>query len=87
MDSRTPAVMIVRARRGVVRESQRLCHIVPVPAPGTAAVQALTAYCGELIHPGESELMGAPAGMPCLACLTRAPVPGLPAPAPKAVRE
>jgi hypothetical protein len=42
---------------------------------------ALTAYCGELIHRGEAELLDQPSGMPCVGCLFRVPSPrgeGLP---------
>ncbi|MGW4210152.1 hypothetical protein ACWEIJ_19335 [Lentzea sp. NPDC004789] len=36
---------------------------------------ALTAYCGELIHRGEAELLTQPSGMPCVGCLFRVPMP------------
>ena len=36
---------------------------------------ALTAYCGELIHSGEAELLEQPSGMPCVGCLFRVPMP------------
>jgi hypothetical protein len=36
---------------------------------------ALTAYCGELIHRGEAELLAQPSGMPCVGCLFRVPMP------------
>jgi len=36
---------------------------------------SLTAYCGELIHRGEAELLAQPSGMPCVGCLYRVPLP------------
>jgi hypothetical protein len=66
-------VLLVRKRVGVVGETQRTCHLVPVPDDDTPL--ALTAYCGELIHQGEAELLAQPSGMPCVGCLFRVPMP------------
>ncbi|MEV6715678.1 hypothetical protein AB0M48_26965 [Lentzea sp. NPDC051208] len=66
-------VLLVRKRAGVVGETQRTCHLVPVPDDDTQV--ALTAYCGELIHRGEAELLTQPSGMPCVGCLFRVPMP------------
>ena len=77
-------VLLVRKRAGVVGETQRTCHLVPVPdgpMPDDAMPDddgtplALTAYCGELIHRGEAELLAEPSGMPCVGCLFRVPMP------------
>ncbi|RDI27600.1 hypothetical protein [Lentzea flaviverrucosa] len=65
------AVLLVRKRAGVVGETQRTCHLVPVPDGDTPL--ALTAYCGELIRQGEAELLDRPSGMPCVDCLFRVP--------------
>ena len=66
-------VLLVRKRAGVAGETQRTCHLVPVPDDDTQV--ALTAYCGELIHQGEAELLAQPSGMPCVGCLFRVPMP------------
>ncbi|SFR20121.1 hypothetical protein SAMN04488564_105124 [Lentzea waywayandensis] len=66
-------VLLVRKRAGVVGETQRTCHLVPVPDDDT--LLALTAYCGELIYQGEAELLAQPSGMPCVGCLFRVPMP------------
>jgi hypothetical protein len=72
-EARMP-VLLVRKRAGVVGETQRTCHLVPMPDDDSTPV-ALTAYCGELIHRGEAELLDQPSGMPCVGCLFRVPVP------------
>ncbi|GLZ29436.1 hypothetical protein Lesp02_16260 [Lentzea sp. NBRC 105346] len=72
-DARLP-VLLVRKRAGIVGESQRTCHLVPMPEDGRPPL-ALTAYCGELIHRGEAELLTQPSGMPCVGCLFRVPMP------------
>lgn len=64
-------VLVVRKR--VAGETQRTCHLVPVPDHDTPP--ALTAYCGELIQHGEAELLAQPSGMPCVDCLFRVPMP------------
>lgn len=67
---------LVRLRRGVVGESRRVCHLIPVPAPG-AVPEYLAALCGESIFPGEAEVLDGLRGMPCHACLMAdAPVGG-----------
>jgi hypothetical protein len=78
MNADMPSVMIVRARRGVVRESKRVCHIVPIPdTPDDAVPDFLTSYCGTRLLAGQNELVHGPMGMPCLECLVTAPIPGL----------
>ncbi|MEQ0564039.1 hypothetical protein ABJI51_33580 [Amycolatopsis sp. NEAU-NG30] len=58
---------LVRLRRGVVGESRRVCHLIPVPDGPVPA--HLTALCGEAIFPGEAEVLDGLRGMPCHACL------------------
>ncbi|MFF1611418.1 hypothetical protein ACFVYA_26850 [Amycolatopsis sp. NPDC058278] len=65
---------LVRLRRGVVGESRRVCHLIPVPAGPVPA--HLTALCGESIFPGEAEVLDGLRGMPCHACLVRSAPPG-----------
>ncbi|WP_052684607.1 hypothetical protein [Lentzea aerocolonigenes] len=72
-EARMP-VLLVRKRAGVVGETQRTCHLVPMPDDDSTPL-ALTAYCGELIHRGEAELLSQPSGMPCVGCLFRVPMP------------
>lgn len=72
-EARMP-ILLVRKRAGVVGETERTCHLVPMP-DNDDAPQALTAYCGELIHRGEAELLTQPSGMPCVGCLFRVPLP------------
>lgn len=69
-----PTQALVRLRSGVVGETKRVCHIVPV-MPG-AIPEFLTAHCGLRIEPGTAELLESPAGMPCVPCLLRVPLPG-----------
>ena len=58
----------IRFRRGVVGETQRTCHLVPVSDPGT--VPALfTALCGQQFMPGQTEQLAGFCAMPCVACL------------------
>jgi hypothetical protein len=73
-EARMP-VLLVRKRAGVVGETQRTCHLVPMPEDDGRTPLALTAYCGELIHRGEAELLTQPSGMPCVGCLFRVPMP------------
>ena len=63
---------LVRLRHGVVGESRRVCHVLPVPA-GPAIPARLTALCGEVIVPGEAEVLDGVCGMPCHPCLMAAP--------------
>lgn len=58
---------LVRLRRGVVGESRRVCHLIPVPAGPVSG--HLTALCGEAIFPGEAEVLSGLRGMPCHPCL------------------
>ena len=60
---------LVRLRRGVVGESRRVCHLIPVPRG--AVPEQLTALCGESIFPGEAEVLDGLRGMPCHPCLLR----------------
>ncbi|SFQ67503.1 hypothetical protein SAMN05421810_11280 [Amycolatopsis arida] len=66
-------VAMVRLRRGVVGESRRVCHVVPVPDPWQARglPERLTALCGEHIVVEQAELLPGLAGMPCEPCLLR----------------
>lgn len=70
----------VRFRKGIVGETRRVVHLVPLPRDYfggedlavTASVTALAALCGQLFRPGEAEQLNEPRGMPCGQCLTEA---------------
>ncbi|MGO1049302.1 hypothetical protein [Crossiella sp. CA198] len=64
--------LIVRFRRGVVGESLRSCHLVPLPRGGDLP-DVLTAYCGTRIERGQAEMLTRLAGMPCELCVARSP--------------
>jgi DNA-binding MarR family transcriptional regulator len=74
-----PVVLLVRLHPrlpsgAVVGESQRVCHLVPVPRP-SAVPEVLSAYCGVVIAPGTAELLTAISGMPCEPCLAQSRIP------------
>lgn len=73
-DARTVEVL-VRLRPGVVGETRRVCHVVPVQLGGSVP-EFLTAYCGLRIEAGTADLLDGPTGMPCVPCLVRMPLPG-----------
>jgi hypothetical protein len=72
-----PTVVFVRLRRGLVGETCREVHIVPIQQVDTIPA-VLTAYCGLRIRPGTAELLPEPAGMPCVHCLAVLPLPSYP---------
>jgi hypothetical protein len=72
-DAARPTIF-VRHLPGVVGETRRVCHIVPIPDHATVP-DVLVAYCGEQIKPGTAEQLTAPAGQPCFGCLVTAPLP------------
>ncbi len=63
------AVVLARLRRGVVGESQRVCHVVPVP-DFDGVPDFLRALCGAVLRRGESEWLPSVRGMPCVHCLS-----------------
>jgi hypothetical protein len=65
---------LVRLRRGVVGESRRVIHLIPVSAD-RALPDRLTALCGEEVYPGQAEMLDRICGMPCQTCLLRSPAP------------
>ncbi|TDP96593.1 hypothetical protein [Labedaea rhizosphaerae] len=65
-------ILLLRLKRGVVGESQRTLHVVPVPE-----TSGLRAYCGLVIDPAAADAFPEPEGQPCFECLMYAPVPGL----------
>jgi hypothetical protein len=69
-----PVMLMVRFRKGVVGETRRVCHLIPLPV-GHELPSVLTTYCSVEIGPGEAELLRSAEGMPCEPCLRLAPVP------------
>lgn len=69
-----PPLGLVRFRRGVVGETKRTCHLVPL-LNGDTMPDFLTALCGARIAPGQAELLAQVEGMPCEICMVRAPLP------------
>ncbi|WP_225978509.1 hypothetical protein [Gandjariella thermophila] len=67
------ALMVMRLRRGVVGESRRVSHVVPVPGDG-AWPEKLTALCGERITGRQAEVLTTATGMPCVHCVSRLPI-------------
>ncbi|WP_245533498.1 MULTISPECIES: hypothetical protein [Actinoalloteichus] len=71
-----PILLIVRLLPGLVGETRRTCHLIPiyrhVPLP-----RALTAYCGHRFDVDTVEPLWRITGMPCNACLARSPGPNL----------
>ena len=70
-------LMFVRPLPGIVRERDRVVHIVPIP-DSDRIPEALTACCGQQFPPGTTELLSEPRGMPCLPCLVLVPPPQTP---------
>ena len=66
-------VALVRFRRGVVGETKRVCHIVPLPTHHEIP-DVLTAFCGTEIGPGQADILPRITGMPCEWCIARAPL-------------
>ncbi|WP_157183298.1 hypothetical protein [Sciscionella marina] len=61
-------ILRVRLRKGLVGESCRTVHLVPVP---DHVPDELTAFCGETFAPGSIDLLSGFNGMPCFACLNQ----------------
>lgn len=68
----TAPVLLVRLLPGMIGESRRVVHVVPLPPGGVPEV--LTAYCSEQIEPGTAEVLGEFVGMPCERCVLAAPL-------------
>jgi hypothetical protein len=61
------AVMLVRYRLGVVGETARTVHVVPLPTDGQAG--AVGALCGAALMVRDIETVGPGEGMPCILCV------------------
>lgn len=63
-------VLIVRACKGLVRETERVSHLVLLGSENATSIpQVLRVHCGVVFAPGEVELMRGIEGMPCTVCL------------------
>lgn len=63
--ARARPVVLLRHRLGVVGETSRMVHVVPLALVGEAGV----ALCGALLCPDEVETVRPGQGMPCSLCL------------------
>ncbi len=72
-------VMLVRYRPGVVGETARTVHLVPLPVGGPAG--AVTALCGTLLRREDVESVTPGQGIPCPVCVL-SHVTGDPPPSP-----
>lgn len=61
-------VVLLRHRLGVVGDTLRMVHVVPLPLVGEAGVAGV-ALCGALLCPDEVETVRPGQGMPCSLCL------------------
>jgi hypothetical protein len=66
----TTALLLARPPAGHGRRDTPVTHLFPVPE---AAPDELRALRGATFTPGDLEALDRPQGMPCTACLTRAP--------------
>lgn len=65
-----PPVMLVRLKAGVVGESRRQVHVVPL---SSATPDTFVAYCGLRLARADSDTLAEPEGMPCYLCLALSP--------------
>jgi hypothetical protein len=66
-----PPVLLICYRAGVIGETQRTVHAVPL-LPGRRSAQGmLTALCGAILTPAELEIVAFREGIPCIACVFR----------------
>jgi hypothetical protein len=66
--ARARPVVLLRHRPGVVGETSRMVHVVPLPLVGEAGVAGI-ALCGALLCPDEVETVHPGHGVPCSLCL------------------
>ncbi|APU17795.1 MULTISPECIES: hypothetical protein [Actinoalloteichus] len=67
--------VIVRFLPGVVGETWRTSHLVPVDIE-VGIPETVSTYCGVRIARGTAEVLEAYAGMPCELCLLKQPRSG-----------
>lgn len=72
-----PISLVVRYRPGVVGETRRVAHVVPM-RPGDWHGYTLTAWCRTALDVPELEFLAPGQGMPCVECIRRAPIPHAP---------
>jgi hypothetical protein len=70
----TVPVLLVRLLPGLVGESRRVVHVVPV-VNAEEVPPVLVAYCGEPIERGTAEVLPDMVGMPCERCVLATPIP------------
>ena len=62
--------ILVRVKQGLIGETRRVIHSVPVPGDGLTGV--LLTHCGERFAPAEIDRLSTFDGMPCEGCMIRA---------------
>lgn len=69
--------VLARLKPGVVGESRRVIHVVPIPPDLDEMPAVLTAYCGQQFPLGAriAEWLEGPTGMPCEPCFLAAFTP------------
>jgi hypothetical protein len=70
-DYSEPLHIVVRHRRGRVREARRSAHVVRL-LPGAARGALLVTLCGERLTILDAEALPVGAGMPCAPCVAEA---------------
>ncbi|HKR51963.1 MAG TPA: hypothetical protein VJT72_20775 [Pseudonocardiaceae bacterium] len=77
-------VMLVRYRPGVIGETARTVHVIPLPTGEQAG--AVSTLCGTTLMHGDIEIVGAGEGMPCTLCVVNQALGTAPAGEPDADR-
>lgn len=72
-----PISLVIRYRPGLVGETRRVAHIVPM-RPGEWHGYNLTTWCGGAVAVPDLEVLTPGDGMPCVGCVRRAPLPSTP---------
>lgn len=65
-----PPILLVRLKPGVVGESRRQVHVVPI---SSATADTFVAYCGLRLAREDADTLAEPVGMPCYLCLALSP--------------
>lgn len=68
-------IVFARLEHGLISEARRVAHVFVLPDATGAMPDGITALCGQEFPPGVLEHLPAWAGMPCLDCTIRMPIP------------
>lgn len=69
-----PISLVARYQRGLVGETMRVAHIVPM-RPGEWHGHSITAWCRRVLAMADLEFLDPGQGMSCVECMRRAPLP------------